>query len=108
MAHEEAGFGTWERCTKDVPITAKGEVLAILDVNDPKHPVLLKTSVLPLNRPIQPMSQASFKQDTPHIVAPEVTDPTDSTATLCNKFKPESEVELRETGLLPLFLTVHL
>ena len=86
FAHEEAGFGILERCTKDVPVTAKGAVLAILDVNDPKHPVLLKTPVLPLNRPIQPMSQASLHQDSPHIVGPKVTNPTDTAAILCNDF----------------------
>ena len=105
LAYEEAGFGTWERCTKDVPVTAKGEVLTMLDVNDPKHPVLLRTLVLP-NQRIQPMSKASLTRDAPHIVSPEVTSTTDSAAP-SNKLEPKPEEEVIEMSVSP-FPTVHL
>ena len=49
MAHEEAGFGTWERCTKVTPVTAQGQTLALLDVNNPEHPRLRKASVVPMH-----------------------------------------------------------
>lgn len=42
MAYEEAGFGTWERCTKITPVTAQGHV------NNPEHPRLRKASVVPM------------------------------------------------------------
>ena len=48
MAYEEAGFGTWERCTKATPVTAQGQALPLLDVNDPEHPRLRKVSVVPM------------------------------------------------------------
>lgn len=73
LAHEEAGFGTWERRAKNVPVTALGETLATLDVNYPEHPMVLKTPVLS-NQPMQP------KSNTTHIGSPQTTDTTDITA----------------------------
>lgn len=105
LAHEEAGFGSWERCTKAVPVTAEGEVLAVLDVNDSEHPVLLKSLVLP-SQAIQPTSPASLNRDTPHNDSPEVTNTTDSDVT-SGKFELKSEVEVHETGMSPL-PTIHL
>ena len=46
MAYEEAGFGTWERCTKATPVTAQSQVLVTLDVDNPEHPRLRKVSVV--------------------------------------------------------------
>lgn len=42
LAHEELQFGTWHDCadTKAIPVTEKGELLAVLDTNDPSHPRL--------------------------------------------------------------------
>lgn len=48
MAYDEAGFGTWERCTNITPVTAQGQTLALLDVNNPEHPRLRKASVVPM------------------------------------------------------------
>lgn len=44
LAHEEIEFGTWTECVgaKVVPVTAKGEVLVVLDLQDPTHPRLLE------------------------------------------------------------------
>ena len=53
MAYEEAGFGTWERCTNATPVTAQSQVLATLDVDNPEHPRLRKVSVVP-NHVVQP------------------------------------------------------
>jgi hypothetical protein len=39
LAHEELGIGTWGACTQDIPVTREGEMLGILDVTDPGHPV---------------------------------------------------------------------
>ncbi|KAL1651891.1 hypothetical protein SLS58_000014 [Diplodia intermedia] len=40
LAHEELGMGTWSKCDGDVPVTEKGERLAMLDLTDSKHPRL--------------------------------------------------------------------
>jgi hypothetical protein len=41
LAHEYRWSNkTWKNCTEYVPVTAKGEVLAPLDVRDREHPVL--------------------------------------------------------------------
>lgn len=43
LAHEELGIeATWNGCAgvRAVPITEKGEMLAVLDISDPKHPRL--------------------------------------------------------------------
>ncbi|KAL9623876.1 MAG: hypothetical protein Q9160_001868 [Pyrenula sp. 1 TL-2023] len=42
MAHEELGRGTWENCAGvgAVPVTGKDQMLAPLDIEDPKHPRL--------------------------------------------------------------------
>lgn len=95
LAHEEAGFGTWERCANGVPITAQGEVLAVLDVNDSEHPVLLKTLVVP-SQPTQPTS------DTTHVDNPKTRNTTD----LSVEVEPKPVVEVHETGT-SLFLIRH-
>lgn len=83
LAHEAAGFGTWERCAKAVPITVQGEVLAVLDVNEPEHPVLLKIPVSPC-QPIQPTSN------------PQTVNTTDPVA-LPSEAEPKPGVEVHET-----------
>jgi hypothetical protein len=40
LAHEELRCGIWIRAAKDNPVTLFGERLALLDIADPKHPVL--------------------------------------------------------------------
>lgn len=43
MVHEGLDLGEWEGCTgsRAVPFTKKGQMLAILDTTDPKHPRLM-------------------------------------------------------------------
>ncbi|KAF4310943.1 hypothetical protein GTA08_BOTSDO13533 [Botryosphaeria dothidea] len=40
LAHEELGMGIWDRCDEGVPVTEKGERLAVLDISDLEHPRL--------------------------------------------------------------------
>ncbi|KAF2138395.1 uncharacterized protein K452DRAFT_277538 [Aplosporella prunicola CBS 121167] len=40
LAHEELGIGTWAECAGDVPVTEKGQRLAVLDLDDQNHPRL--------------------------------------------------------------------
>ncbi|KAL9108532.1 MAG: hypothetical protein Q9227_006747 [Pyrenula ochraceoflavens] len=42
LAHEELGIGDWKGCAGvgAIPVTEKGQHLAVLDVQDPKHPRL--------------------------------------------------------------------
>ena len=40
MAFEEAGMGTWENLSGNVPVTTKGDVFGSLEHVDPKHPRL--------------------------------------------------------------------
>lgn len=46
LAHEEIGLGTWSNCVGVgvVPVTEKGELLAIIDAQDPGHPRLTASS----------------------------------------------------------------
>lgn len=43
LAHEELGCGTW--FGKNFPITVVGEKLAVLDISDPDHPMLVKPAL---------------------------------------------------------------
>lgn len=40
LAHEGAGYGKWDRCSESNPVTAAGNLLAQLDLQDAKHPIL--------------------------------------------------------------------
>jgi hypothetical protein len=40
LAHESVGAGHWEGGCEDYPRTRKDNLLAVLDITDPKHPVL--------------------------------------------------------------------
>ncbi|KAL9111595.1 MAG: hypothetical protein Q9227_004083 [Pyrenula ochraceoflavens] len=42
LAHEELGIATWEGCAgvRAVPVTKKGEMLGVLNIQDPAHPRL--------------------------------------------------------------------
>lgn len=42
LAHEEMGYGSWERCTNETPVTRFGDMLASISVDNPKHPTLQK------------------------------------------------------------------
>lgn len=44
LAHEELGCGRWESGADDIPRTAMGDRLALLDVSDMEHPRLQKLS----------------------------------------------------------------
>ena len=47
MAHEELGLGDWEGCRgKTVPVTQKGQLLAIFSAADPEHPKLINPSTV--------------------------------------------------------------
>jgi len=41
LAHEELGYGNWRNCADAVPLTEKGELLAMVDLDDMNHPKLL-------------------------------------------------------------------
>jgi hypothetical protein len=45
LAQEGSGIGTWSHCTKSVPITRPGELLAVLDLTDCSHPRLRASEV---------------------------------------------------------------
>ncbi|KAJ9151962.1 Cytochrome p450 protein [Pleurostoma richardsiae] len=45
LAHEEIGIGTWERATREVPVTQPGEKLAVLDLANSEHPRLLVAAI---------------------------------------------------------------
>ncbi|KAI0531672.1 hypothetical protein GGR58DRAFT_524197 [Xylaria digitata] len=71
LAHEEAGFGIWFKCTKTVPGTQANELLGSLDITNPDHPVLQSSgpeqsdpvqaedasspTVTPSSRPLHPI-----------------------------------------------------
>lgn len=96
LAHEETGFGTWERCTKAVPVTAKGEVLATLDVTDPEHPVFLRPMVPPIQS-FQPSSQTPLTQTGSHANSPQLQN-TISSATSSAEIAPGSTVAVHAPG----------
>ena len=100
LAHEEAGFGTWERCAKAVPVTAKGEVLATLDVTNPEHPVFLRPMVPPMHSS-QPSSQTPLTQVGPHVNSPQVQN-TGSSTTPSREIEPKSTITVHTTGVLYL------
>lgn len=45
LAHESLGVGTWSNTTGTVPVTRGEETLATLDIRDPTHARLMRTSV---------------------------------------------------------------
>lgn len=45
MAHEEAGYGKWDRCGGDNPVTRGDDDLALLDVENTDHPHLKKQRI---------------------------------------------------------------
>ena len=100
LAHEEAGFGTWERCAKAVPVTAKGEVLATLNVTNPEHPVLVR-SMLPPIHPSQPSSQPPLTRVESHVNSPQMQDTTSFNA-LSAEMEPKSTIAVHTTGALCL------
>jgi len=40
MLQEELGYGRWKHCAEGVPVTEKGEQLAVLNLENPSHPKL--------------------------------------------------------------------
>lgn len=62
FAHEELGCGTW--IGENIPITAVGETLAVLDISEPSHPRLVnpasaQASVVMMNTSSLVMADAS-------------------------------------------------
>lgn len=45
LAHEATGLSTWSGGTDSVPVTKPGDLLAVLDINDPTHPRLRATAI---------------------------------------------------------------
>lgn len=59
LAHEGAGINTWENAHHNVPVTAAGHTLAVLDIKDRQHPRLKETATLrPLSTSTTPMEQS--------------------------------------------------
>ena len=98
LAHEEAGFGTWERCVKAVPLTAKGEVLATLDVTDPEHPVFLRYVVQPILSS-QPSSQTSSTRLGLHVNSTQIQNTTSFTTPSAD-MEPKATITVHTTGTL--------
>ena len=94
MAYEEAGLGTWERCTKHTPVTAQGQTLALLDVDDPEHPRLRRASVVP-TQIVQP-TPANAHTGT---VVPQRTAGNCATTILDSPTSPKSIVEVHIDGI---------
>jgi hypothetical protein len=38
LAHEGVGYGSWHHCDGEVPLAKPGDILAMLDLEDMKHP----------------------------------------------------------------------
>lgn len=57
MAHEAIDSGTWSGAASSVPVTAKDEMLAALDISNEDHPRLLDVS------PCKMESKLSVSQD---------------------------------------------
>ncbi|KAF4543286.1 Cytochrome p450 protein [Lasiodiplodia theobromae] len=55
LAHEGIGFGTWSHAIDVVPVTKRGELLAVLDLENPEHP-RLKAPVLGTVEDVSPAS----------------------------------------------------
>ena len=95
MAYEEAGFGTWERCTRATPVTAQSQALTPLDVNNPEHPRLRKVSVVS-NHVVQPTPADGRTSN--------LQGGTGSDATaIVAQMSPKSTVEVH-VGMSPLLL----
>jgi hypothetical protein len=37
LAHENLGLGSWKRTDEDIPVTGRGEMLGVFDVDDRRH-----------------------------------------------------------------------
>lgn len=42
LAHEDAGYGPWEKCDEEIPLVEDNVKLATMDLSDTKHPRLKK------------------------------------------------------------------
>lgn len=70
LAHEELHFGTWTDCTgpKAVLVTEKGELLAVINMEDPAHPRLQVKSSLGSNvDKYETLDENSDSGDSTHI-----------------------------------------
>lgn len=80
MAHEEIGAGTWSGTAESLPITEKGERLAILDVSDEKHPQLVYVPQCENENKLAstPDAQHSSSTEVTQLETPESFHPNDS------------------------------
>jgi hypothetical protein len=46
LVHEGAGYGSWSKCDTDIPIVDPNDRLAVLDLNDAKHPRMRSDQVM--------------------------------------------------------------
>ena len=49
LAHEEAGYGEWSKCDKDVPVTEPGQLISSLDLRNIAHPLLKQQRATPVS-----------------------------------------------------------
>jgi hypothetical protein len=75
LAHEGVGAGTWMGATDDYPTTAHQEMLAILDVTDPKHP-RLKAAELEDTK-FETVSTGKEEDPVTSVTVAELSDPDD-------------------------------
>ncbi|KAH7386852.1 hypothetical protein DE146DRAFT_768549 [Phaeosphaeria sp. MPI-PUGE-AT-0046c] len=47
LAHEEAGYGEWSKCDRDVPVTEPGQLIARLHLANAEHPMLERRKETP-------------------------------------------------------------
>ncbi|KAI0453580.1 hypothetical protein F5B21DRAFT_479152 [Xylaria acuta] len=66
QAEEALGLGTWDNCTGSIPTTKQGDILANLDITNPKHPTLCRPATLALEFQLNDFSQSSDEQDNVH------------------------------------------
>ncbi|KAJ4295392.1 hypothetical protein N0V90_007404 [Kalmusia sp. IMI 367209] len=98
LAHEGLEVGTWQSTCDTYPVTARGELLAVLDVSNAKHPVLRalnsgnKSQATPesTNLPLDSQSSDSSK----HPAAPDI-EPLTPAEDLVSFFEDYVPVSLR-------------
>lgn len=66
LAQEEAGYGEWSNCDKDVPVTEAGQVLATIDLRKLTHPM----------QELKPGMRYDFSSDIKKLAALETTPET--------------------------------
>ncbi|KAF2026090.1 hypothetical protein EK21DRAFT_103512 [Setomelanomma holmii] len=49
MAHDEAGYGEWSKCDKDVPVTEPGQLITSLNLSNVEYPMLRQKEETPVS-----------------------------------------------------------